>query len=390
MDRIESAKELMLMFAQRTSIEESGAAPVRYLWTDAFAVCNYWGLYRLDGDRRYRELAEKLIGEVHRVLGRYREDDTRNGWLSGLDEEEGRQHPTAGGLRIGKKLPERETDAPYDEQKEWDQDGQYFHYLTKWMLALYRSYQETKKESYLIWAVELASVAYEKFSYLTPEGVRRLYWKMRTDLSAPLVTSMGQHDALDGYIVYGLLEEGIKSAGLGDRYSLNTEREGLWQMLSSMQMATTDALGIGGLFSGTALALELREKTGEEDRLAALSTEMLYYGLIGTQQLLGTESLHYPAQYRLAFRELGLAIGLEGIRYYHNTIRKLLTDPKIEEAINKYLPLAEALEEFWLEPSNQETETWQAHRDINEVMLATALVPDGFYGKVITQVTKSR
>ncbi len=242
MDRIESAKELMLTFAQRTSIEKSSAVPVRYLWTDAFAVCNYWGLYRLEGDRRYRELAEKLIGEVHRVLGRYRVDDTRSGWLSGLDEEEGSLHPTAGGLRIGKKLPERESDAPYDEQKEWDQDGQYFHYLTKWMLALYRSYQETKKESYLIWAVELASVAYEKFSYLTPEGVRRLYWKMRTDLSAPLVTSMGQHDALDGYIVYGLLEEGIKSAGLGDRYSLNREREGLWQMLSSMQMATTDAL----------------------------------------------------------------------------------------------------------------------------------------------------
>ncbi len=111
---------------------------------------------------------------------------------------------------------------------------------------------------------------------------------------------------------------------------------------------------------------------------------MLYYGLIGTQQLLGTESLHYPAQYRLAFRELGLAIGLEGIRYYHNTIRKLLTDPKIDEAINKYLPLAEALEEFWLERSKQEKETWQAHRDINEVMLATALMPDGFYGKEIT------
>jgi hypothetical protein len=33
---------------------------------------------------------------------------------------------------------------------------------------------------------------------------------------------------------------------------------------------------------------------------------------------------------------------------------------------------------FWLTPGNRETPQWAAHRDINDVMLATSLVPDGY------------
>jgi hypothetical protein len=54
----------------------------------------------------------------------------------GLSEEEGHAHPTRGGLRIGKPLAERSPDEPIDERREWDRNGQYFHYLTKWMHAL--------------------------------------------------------------------------------------------------------------------------------------------------------------------------------------------------------------------------------------------------------------
>ena len=70
------------------------------------------------------------------MLGRYREDDARHGWISGLDEENGPLHPTIGGLRIGKPLKERQNAERFDERLEWDRDGQYFHYLTKWMHAL--------------------------------------------------------------------------------------------------------------------------------------------------------------------------------------------------------------------------------------------------------------
>jgi hypothetical protein len=43
-----------------------------------------------------------------------------------------------------------------------------------------------------------------------------------------------------------------------------------------------------------------------------------------------------------------------------------------------YLPLREAIETFWRDPANQRSDTWAEHRDINEVMLATSLAPDGY------------
>ena len=70
------------------------------------------------------------------MLGRYRDDEKHSGWISGLDEQAGSHHPTAGGLRIGKPLKERGVNEALDEALEWDRDGQYFHYLTKWIHAL--------------------------------------------------------------------------------------------------------------------------------------------------------------------------------------------------------------------------------------------------------------
>jgi hypothetical protein len=42
------------------------------------------------------------------------------------------------------------------------------------------------------------------------------------------------------------------------------------------------------------------------------------------------------------------------------------------------MPLAQTIEKFWLDPRNRESETWAGHRDINMVMLATSLAPDGY------------
>ena len=95
-----AASALMHAFAQRTGLI-GNAPPKRYLWTDAFAVCNFLELG--DNDR-----AERLVDQVHRILGRHRPDDARTGWIGGMDEETGTEHPTRGGLRIGKPLPERD------------------------------------------------------------------------------------------------------------------------------------------------------------------------------------------------------------------------------------------------------------------------------------------
>ena len=122
-DAADVVRPIMLAFAARTGLSPPSAAPTRYLWTDAHAVCTFVGLYQRDGDTRAAELARALIRQVHHVLGRHRDDDRRQGWLSGLDDADGAHHPTAGGLRIGKRLPERRRDQPPDAALEWDRDG---------------------------------------------------------------------------------------------------------------------------------------------------------------------------------------------------------------------------------------------------------------------------
>src|SRR5437016_4471808 len=96
------AAQLMSKFAARTGLSPAALRPQRYLWTDAFAVCNFFELFARTGDQIHRRYAVELIDQVHQAFGRYRDDDMRSGWISGLDDETGRQRPTAGGLRIGK------------------------------------------------------------------------------------------------------------------------------------------------------------------------------------------------------------------------------------------------------------------------------------------------
>src|SRR5436309_1974105 len=94
-----TAARLMAQFAARTGLAPAAAAEQeRYLWTDAFAVCNFLELLDRTGDEEYRRCATELIERVHRVLGQFRADDVRTGWISGFDAERGRSHPTAGGL----------------------------------------------------------------------------------------------------------------------------------------------------------------------------------------------------------------------------------------------------------------------------------------------------
>lgn len=162
-ERVAAAAALMRGFAARTGLTTDAPAR-RYLWTDAFAVCNFLGLATATGDADQRALALRLVEKVHAVLGRHRPDDARAGWLSGLGPQEGAAHPTAGGLRIGKRLPERGPGDRYDDRLEWDRDGQYFHYLTKWMHALDQATRSTGQPMFNAWARELARAAHRAFT----------------------------------------------------------------------------------------------------------------------------------------------------------------------------------------------------------------------------------
>lgn len=180
---------LMLDFARRTGLN-SEQPQRRYLWTDAFAVCNFLGLARATGEQRYKELALRLVDQVHHTLGRHRQDDARSGWISGLREREGEAHPTRGGLRIGKNMPERGADEPVDDNLEWERDGQYFHYLAKWMHALNQVSRSTGEPRFNKWATELARTAHDAFTYRPPfAGTLRMYWKMSINLERALVPS---------------------------------------------------------------------------------------------------------------------------------------------------------------------------------------------------------
>jgi len=97
------------------------------------------------------------------------------------------------------------------------------------------------------------------------------------------------------------------------------------------------------------------------------------------------DSLKLPADYRLAFRELGLSIGLQAIKKIGGLIeQESWPQPEknllysLLKILSRYEGLRETIETFWLERTNRESESWVAHRDINRVMLATSLVPDGF------------
>src|SRR5512135_1450677 len=149
------ALNLMSEFANLTGLLSESTLPRRYLWTDAFAVCNFLGLYLQTRDEQYKKRALHLVDQVHFILGRHRDDDPRNGWISGLSEQEGRLRPTRGGLRIGKGMNERIPGDPYDAQSEWDRDGQYYHYLTKWMHALNKVSTITGDPTCNRWAIEL-------------------------------------------------------------------------------------------------------------------------------------------------------------------------------------------------------------------------------------------
>jgi hypothetical protein len=307
------ATRILAQFAASTGLT-AAVQPRRYLWTDAFAVMTWVGLGEL-------ELARRLIEQVHAVLGAEK------------------------GVRIGKPLPERAPHEPYDPELEWERDGQYYHYLTKWMQALERTARATGDERYHRSAVELARTA--NHAFIHPGG---MYWKMSVDLSRPLVPSMGAHDPLDGLITTVCL--GLPAP------------DELERLCERMRWASADALGAGGLLID---ALRLARLEKFPDLLAAVLADA------ETSVQAAARSLRGPASQRLAFRELGFALGLHAIEplgEYADTAR-----------LRPFVPLARELKEFWLHPASQAAPTWTGHHDINAVTLAACLAPVGVLGQ---------
>jgi hypothetical protein len=273
-------------------------------------------------------------------------------------------------------MNERQPGAPPDERLEWDQDGQYFHYLTKWMHALRFLNRQTDDRRYYCWAVELAVIAHSAFTREAyPGGPKRIAWKMSIDLSRSLVSSMGQHDALDGLIAFLELQTAA-NVDAADGADLAVAIANMTAMCGQARWATDDPLGIGGLLDDAARLARLifEQKVASEDLLRRLLVAVES----SLQSFACSNLLRHGAEQRLPFRELGLSIGLHALDGLH---RFTTTNPNlaaISDRLLVYQPLAEQIENFWSHPAHRLGSSWCDHRDINTVMLATSLAPAGY------------
>jgi hypothetical protein len=208
-----------------------------------------------------------------------------------------------------------------------------------------------------------------------------MYWKLSIDLSRPLVPSMGQHDPLDGFVTYNELQAtAAKDSEKSTEGDLRSEISDMASICEGKSWATDDPLGIGGLLFDACRVAQLIA-SGNLEQTGLLET-LLESSLIGLDSFVKQNSLKLPAGYRLAFREFGLSIGLLAVEKMRELIEQksgkkgsLLS---LLKTLSRYAELKEIIEKFWLEGRNREAGSWIAHLDINRVMLATSLAPDGF------------
>ncbi|EKM55624.1 uncharacterized protein PHACADRAFT_195663 [Phanerochaete carnosa HHB-10118-sp] len=318
----------------------------RYLWTDAFGVLNFITLHRLTGSSTYLACAARLIDTVHSVLGKTRSQDKH---LPGASPE----RPLAGGLRIGK-----------DDESGSDGDGQYHHYLTIWMFALNRMTVAAGETKYNELAIQLARAIHPAFVVNRDSFTPRMRWKMSIDLSRPLVSSQGNLDPIDGYVVFSLLQ---KTAG--DTTILKEEIQDYKKIVDMKwrYMESDDPLDLGmTLWSVHWMAKEEPWAAAIMERASENLRELTFVN----------RYFEYPLERRLAFREFGTCLGIK--------CASILSESQEEN--EDLVGLAENILDQW-EGSETGDEKLngvikkQVLRPITKVMYATALVPGEIFYK---------
>jgi len=195
---------------------------------------------------------------------------------------------------------------------------------------------------------------------------------------------MGQHDPLEALVTYTELQTNTGHyKPLPSDVDLAKEIADYRSMCAYKSWATEDPLGTGSLLIDTFRLAQIKAnfKISESVEL----THLLADCAAGITAFVSSRQADYPAQHRLAFRELGLAIGLEALarlrdlhlQYPH---KYSLTKAYIAqlERLEDFADLADKITSFWLEAAHQQVASWRDHLDINMVMLATSLAPDAF------------
>jgi hypothetical protein len=193
---------------------------------------------------------------------------------------------------------------------------------------------------------------------------------MSIDLLRALVPSSGAHDPIDGLIT-GLELQATATAlpGRPEGPGLAREIAGFRAMLDGELWPTADPLGIGGLLTDAFRVACLMSDAG-------VPCEKLLQKLLDTALIsLRVHERREQASPRLAFRELGLVIGLRALGALRNAPRP--RDEPLNASLESFEPhfaRAQDLLDFWQRPANRRGSGWTEHRDINEVMLASALL----------------
>jgi len=187
---------------------------------------------------------------------------------------------------------------------------------------------------------------------------------------------------LDGLVTFSMIRAKLKKWNV-DEINPDAAIADMREMCRELNPLTDDPLGLGGLLSDS-FFLSALVAAGHNREDEGMLERMLSSSARGMAAFLATPTLHLPAAQRLAFRELGLAIGLHAMPMAEALIRKkkkaFMRHESLMEllAINrKFIPVGDAIEIFWLEEQNQQSPTWSEHLNINTVMLASTLLPGG-------------
>lgn len=282
-----SYAEARLQWMARKRIWPHAPKYARYLWTDAFGVSLLASLAVATQRRAYLDQAGELVSDVQRVLGRPR------------------------GIRIG--------EAP-------DRDGQYAHYLARWMMSLAHLGAATDSllgdGSGAVWRSAGVSLAKQVHAPFVVRGVG-IWWKMREDLEGPHPDGygMGALDAFDLFAAYRALDPtGIAlGAEADDVYDIMV-RHGAPAM--DQDLALGMALVIGAPHSGTPWADSLIKR-----------------GLAGLTKLWRGD--HFARSTRepgftLAFGNAGAAIGLQAVGAWPARTRAMLLFLETFKSGDKY------------------------------------------------------
>jgi len=175
----------------------------------------------------------------------------------------------------------------------------------------------------------------------------------------------------------------VDDPGMSSNLNLGMEISEAMGMCEDKNWFTDDALGVGGLLTNAFKVTQLIIHSNLQ--LTDMLSALLYSAKSGVDVFSLADTLNSPAEYRLAFRELGLSIGLHTIEKMVQMIQQHPEHFPEQKSLasqladfSPHLPLIKKIEAFWLTATNQQSNTWTEHIDINSVMLATSLGPDGY------------